>query len=129
MNLSVKNRLEPLIITIVNIVARGSHLLFFMFIGNKYGASDTTDIVLYLIAPLTVLTAVTSGAAEAVIMPMFHKSKNADTARHLFIYSIKRNSLFIIPLSIITLIISSIINEYCDFFPCYFYLRRSWQVR
>jgi peptidoglycan biosynthesis protein MviN/MurJ (putative lipid II flippase) len=111
----LKNKIEPLIVTIANIVARGSHLLFFLVIGNKYGASGTTDIVLYLLAPLTVLTAVASGAAESVIMPAFHKTDNIDTARYLFVYAVKKITIFILPLSLLIILIFSAINKHFDF--------------
>jgi peptidoglycan biosynthesis protein MviN/MurJ (putative lipid II flippase) len=115
LNLSVKYKIEPLIVTLVNILARGSHLLFFIVIGNKYGASDITDKVVFFLAPLMVLTAVTSGAAETVIMPVFHRAENTDTAKYLFVYSVKKITKFALPLSSIIIVIFAMITGYWNF--------------
>ena len=111
----MKNKIEPILVTLVNIIARGSHLVFFIVIGNKYGASTVTDTVIFLLTPLMVLTAVTSSSAEAVIMPAFHKIDNSDTAKYLFLYSIKKNILFVLPSSIVIVLIFSAVARHWDF--------------
>jgi putative peptidoglycan lipid II flippase len=116
LNLSFNDRIEPLIVTIVNILARGSHLLFFIVIGNKYGASGITDAVIFLLTPLLVITAVATGAAEAVIMPSFHKVDNADTAKYLFVYSTKKVIKYILPSSLIVIGICSVITRQWNLF-------------
>jgi peptidoglycan biosynthesis protein MviN/MurJ (putative lipid II flippase) len=115
MNSSLKKKIEPLIVTSVNLLARGSHLLFFIIIGNKYGASNITDTVVFFLAPLMVLTAVTSGAAETVIMPVFHRAKNADTAKYLFVYSTKKIMVFTLMIGSIIIILTSMITGCWDF--------------
>jgi len=115
LNLPVKNKIEPLIVTLVNILARGSHLLFFIVIGNKYGTSGITDTVVFFLAPLMVLTAVVSGAAETVIMPVFHRAENADTAKYLFVYSVKKIAMFTLPIGTIINILFAMITGYWNF--------------
>ena len=115
MKLSPNNKIEPLIVTAVSLLARASHLLFFFIIGNKYGASVATDFIIYLIAPLTVISSVASGAADAVVMPVFHKVEDNSIAKYLFIFSIKKIFKFIFPLSLIVILISSFFAQSYDF--------------
>jgi putative peptidoglycan lipid II flippase len=110
--------LGPYLVTLVNVLARGSHLLFFLIIGNIYGASDVTDTVLYLNAPLLVLMAVVSGAVDAVAMPMFHRADGRDSAQFLFQSAVKYIIRFILPLSILLLFIFSFFRGYHNFLLC-----------
>lgn len=114
MKLLSREKIEPLIVTAASISARAVHLLFFMIIGNKYGASTVTDFVIYMIAPLTVFSAVVSGAADTVIMPVFHKSDNPNTAKYLYIYSIEKIIKFVLPLSVIIVTAYSVVAKQYD---------------
>jgi putative peptidoglycan lipid II flippase len=110
-----KDKVEPLAVTAVSIIARAAHLLFFLVIGNKYGASSSTDFVIYMLAPLTVLSGVVSGAAETVVMPVFHKTDNPEAARYIFLYSIKKIIIFTLPISFIIVAILSAAFQKYDF--------------
>lgn len=114
MKILSKNRLEPLLVTAVSIIARAAHLLFFLIIGNKYGASSSTDFVIYMLAPLTILSGVVSGAADTVVMPVFHKIDHPGNAKYIFIFFIKKIITFILPISIFFIIISSVIIQKYD---------------
>lgn len=110
MTISLNNKLDPFFVTLVNVLARISHLLFFLIIGNKYGATAITDSVFYLQAPILVLMAVVTGAVDAVVMPVFHRADGKDTAKYLLHYSIKRIVVFTLPLSGLVLVIFSSIR-------------------
>lgn len=62
------------IITLINGMSRFLHFLFFIVIGNRFGANSTTDTVLLIQAPLLILVSVTAGIAEAVVMPAMHRA-------------------------------------------------------
>lgn len=63
------------LISIANIIARLTHLLLFVVIGNRYGISGVTDEIFLIYAPLAVLMTVTNSVAEVVVMPIFHRAK------------------------------------------------------
>lgn len=69
--------LKALLISGVNVFARGSHLVLFVFIGNLFGATGVTDAIFLFVAPVTVVMAVAAGAAEIVIMPTVHRAVEA----------------------------------------------------
>ncbi len=114
MKILSKDRWEPLAVTAVSIIARAAHLFFFLIIGNKYGASSHTDFVIYMLAPLTVLSGVVSGAADVVVMPVFHKSENHNISKYIFQHSVKKIIKFILPLSFIIILSSSVIVQRYD---------------
>jgi len=107
MSWSFQNKVEPCLVTLANLAARASHLVFFLAIGNIYGANHITDLVLYLQAPLLVLMTVVAGATDAVVMPSFHKADEKDTAKFIFNWVIRRIVSIILPLSFSILVIFS----------------------
>lgn len=109
-NLSL-SRFEPLLITAVNIAARAVHLVFFIAIGNKYGSTALTDNVIALLAPLVVLTSVTTGAADSVAMPVFHRAKNKDEASYIYSFFSKRIVVYISLLSLVICFASSLLYK------------------
>jgi peptidoglycan biosynthesis protein MviN/MurJ (putative lipid II flippase) len=68
-----KMTLSAFVITVFNLTARGFQLIFFILIGNHFGVDGQTDMVLFLQAPLLVLMAVSTSAAEAVVIPAVHR--------------------------------------------------------
>jgi len=97
MLLSQNKKLEPYILTCVNVLARMSHLLFYLAIGNQFGASSIIDRVVFLQTPLFVLMAVIAGTADVVVMPTFHRAENLDTAKFLSRYAVKRVLYIVLP--------------------------------
>ncbi|MGR0479911.1 MAG: lipid II flippase MurJ [Candidatus Electronema sp. V4] len=114
MNLS-SNKIEPLLITAVNIAARAVHLVFFIAIGNKYGSTELTDSVYSLLAPLVILTGVATGVAETVAMPVFHKLKNKNEVKYVFIFFLRKIVICISASCIVVSFVSSILYHEKDY--------------
>lgn len=114
LNLSSK-KIKPLLITAVNIAARAVHLVFFIAIGNKYGSTELTDSVYSLLAPLVVLTGVSTGAAETVAMPVFHKLKNKNEAKYVFIFFFRKIVIYISASCIVVSFVLSILYHEKDY--------------
>lgn len=91
---------SALSITLINLIARGCHLLLFLSIGNRFGTDTTTDTVFLLQAPLLVLMAVTAGAAEAVVMPAMHRAYRSNCSRLLLRVLTRRALLLVVPIAL-----------------------------
>lgn len=96
----------PFAVTLVNLAARGVHLLFFLSLGNRFGADTLTDAVIFLQAPLLVLVAVTGGAADAVVMPAVHRALRNGCPRHLARGLISRALAVLLPLTAMALFVA-----------------------
>ncbi len=72
---NLTNKLPIASVTIINIVARASHLALFLVIGNYFGISAGTEIVFFLYAPLAVIMSVALGVTDVVVMPAMHKAE------------------------------------------------------
>ena len=98
--------LSAMTLTAVHLVARFAHLLVYLGIGNVFGANSATDSVLLLQAPLLVIMAVTSGAADMVVMPVMHRAAKegckVGLPRMLLLWALK----WVVPISLTTLLIS-----------------------
>lgn len=68
------HRIYVLSLTSVNLFARGAYFLVFLGIGNLYGATDLTDIVFLLYAPIAVLCTVVAGVGEVVLIPLAYQA-------------------------------------------------------
>jgi peptidoglycan biosynthesis protein MviN/MurJ (putative lipid II flippase) len=99
------------IITTLNLIARGFHLLFFLFIGNRFGVDATTDTVFLLQAPLLVIISVVAGVAESVIMPAMHRAFQMNCTKELLNAIKYRAVIFIVPVTFLVLIVASRIYE------------------
>lgn len=107
-------KLEPYLLTIVNVLARGSHLLFYLVVGNRFGVSNITDEVVFLQTPLFVLMAIIVGAVEAVVMPAFHRVGNPNNAKFLYIYAVRRIVYIVLPFSGMLLLVFSLLQSRVD---------------
>lgn len=98
--------LSAMTLTAVHLVARFAHLLVYLGIGNVFGANSSTDSVLLLQAPLLVIMAVTSGAADMVVMPVMHRAAkegcDVGLPRMLLLWALK----WVVPISLTTVLIS-----------------------
>jgi putative peptidoglycan lipid II flippase len=97
-------------ITLVNIFARAAHLLLFLAISNRFGASTATDTILLLQAPLLIVMSVSAGVADVIVMPAMHRallSNSSITILNQFRYYALLAAL---PLSIIAVLIGSYIS-------------------
>jgi peptidoglycan biosynthesis protein MviN/MurJ (putative lipid II flippase) len=98
-------------ITALNLIARGFHLLFFLSVGNRFGADATTDTVFLLQAPLLVIMSVAAGAAETVIMPAMHRAFQMDCTKELLNAIKFRAVIFILPVTLLILLVAGRIYE------------------
>jgi len=103
-----------LCITLINALARGAHLIFFITIGNRFGADTHTDTVLFLQAPLLVLMSVVAGTLEAVIMPSMHRATQTNSASELIRSLIKWTCGCVLILTILLMAISVLISGKTD---------------
>ncbi len=72
-----------LLATGANLIGRGAYLLLFLWIGNRYGASQGTDQVFFSYAVLSVLMSIMAGAAEVALVPGFVRAQHARCAGDL----------------------------------------------
>ena len=91
-------------------LARGAHLLFFLAIGNIYGANSTTDSVLLLLAPLVIAMTMVSSASEVIIMPTMHRAMKTGAAGYLYKKLRNYTSLFSLFISLIAIVSGSILS-------------------
>lgn len=70
-------------VTVCVLIARAAHLVFFLVLGNLYGADATTDTVFFLYTPLSVIMSVAAGVADVVVMPALYKAKQIDGGSEL----------------------------------------------
>jgi putative peptidoglycan lipid II flippase len=94
-------------ITAFSLFSRALYLLLFLFIGNRFGANDTTDTVFLFQAPLLVLISVIAGAADAVVMPAMHRAFRGQCVKPLLWALVRRVIIFIAPASILILLVTS----------------------
>lgn len=80
-------------LTAVNIAARGAYFLVFVWVGNVYGSTQTTDAVFLMYAPVAIIATVIAGIAEIVFMPFAYRARDQNCAT-AFRRLLVRNSLF-----------------------------------
>ncbi len=105
--------MTPFAVTLVGLAARGVHLLFFVSLGNRFGADTLTDAVFFLQAPLLVLVAVTAGAADAVVMPAVHRALGSGCPQLLTRALIRRGLVVLLPLTALVLFLAREIHGNC----------------
>jgi putative peptidoglycan lipid II flippase len=99
------------LITAFNLAARGFQLLFFLSVGNRFGANELTDTVLFLQAPLLVLMSVAAGAAETVVMPAMHRAFENNCSVALY-RSLKKRAVWVVSvLTVILLATATAVNR------------------
>lgn len=104
-------------ITLLNIIARALHFLFYIAIGNIYGANQETDFVLFVLAPLIVVMSVITTVSEIIVIPVIHRAKNNISINIVKNILLMRGLIVVIPLTVLSMIIThnfidSMLDEY-----------------
>lgn len=73
--ISLSETAYTLFLTTINLISRGAYFLVFLLIGNLYGATEVTDTIFLLYAPIAVAITVIAGIAEIVYMPAAHRAE------------------------------------------------------
>lgn len=100
--------------TLVEIFARSINLFIFLIIGNRFGAGMVTDAVFFLYAPLTVIMSVTTGIAQAVVMPGEHRAQIAKCTSAFRRAIIRHTVSIILPVSLIAILVSWAMSDRAD---------------
>jgi len=102
-------------ITLLSLLARAMQLLFFLVIGNFYGASTFTDTVLLYQAPILVTIAVMIGVTDVVIMPTMHKAVDSRCSREVYKSLLLYTQIAAIPLAIVASLVGIAITPEASF--------------
>ena len=105
-------------ITALNLLARSAHLLLFLIIGNRFGATASTDTVLLLQAPLLVVMTVSTGVTDVIVMPVMHRaslSRSSITLLRKFRFFAL---LVTVPLAVIAVLAGAILSTNATLLMC-----------
>ncbi len=102
---------SALSLTVFNVIARAAHLIFFLAIGNHFGADAGTDTVFFLFAPLAVIMSVFAGVADAVVMPAMHRALALNCERRMRFALIWRTVVLVPPTTLVALVLTLFVTH------------------
>jgi peptidoglycan biosynthesis protein MviN/MurJ (putative lipid II flippase) len=95
-------------ITVLNVSARAAQLLLLLGIGNRFGATEVTDTVFLLQAPLVVINSIVASTAELVVMPALHRAEAAGAVAAVYRRLVRHAVVVVVPITLAGLVVSSL---------------------